>query len=129
MTQWHLKSKKAPTGRKLKENRKKKRRDRGTEFLAPEIGERKVKVKRCTGGNIKRKTLMDETVSVTDPKTGKTVKTKVLSVKSNDANPHFVRRNIVTKGAVVQTELGTVRVRSRPGQSGVYSGVIVEKKQ
>ncbi|MCI4362340.1 MAG: 30S ribosomal protein S8e, partial [Thermoplasmata archaeon] len=38
-------------------------------------------------------------------------------------NPNYVQRNIVTKGAILETELGLVRVRSRPGQDGVVNAV------
>jgi len=39
-----------------------------------------------------------------------------------------VRRNIITKGAILQTDLGKVRVTNRPGQEGVINGILVEKK-
>jgi small subunit ribosomal protein S8e len=50
----------------------------------------------------------------------------MLSVVENQANPHFVRRNIVTKGAVVETELGRVRITSRTGQDGVVNAVLIK---
>ncbi len=40
-------------------------------------------------------------------------------------NPEFVRMNIITKGAVVETELGKVKVTNRVGQDGVVNGVSV----
>ena len=40
-------------------------------------------------------------VNVTDPATGKTVRIEFTTVKENPANPHYVRRNIITRGAVV----------------------------
>lgn len=43
----------------------------------------------------------------------------------NPANIHYVRRNIITKGAVVDTSVGKVKITSRPGQSGSLSGVKV----
>ena len=51
---------------------------------------------------------------------------KLLNVIENSANPNYVRRNIITKGAIVETELGHAKVTSRPGQDGVVNGVIVE---
>ena len=44
----------------------------------------------------------------------------------NPANIHYVRRNIITRGAVVDTSAGKARVTSRPGQTGALSGVLVE---
>ena len=48
------------------------------------------------------------------------------TVLDNSANSHFIRRNIVTKGAIVETELGQVRITSRPGQNGIVNGVLIE---
>jgi small subunit ribosomal protein S8e len=44
----------------------------------------------------------------------------------NPANPHYVRRNIITKGAVIKTELGNAKVTSRPGQDGVVNAALIE---
>jgi len=63
-------------------------------------------------------------VNVSDQK-GKTQKTEILNVVENPANPNLVRRNVITKGAVVETKLGRVRVTSRPGQEGTVNGVLV----
>jgi small subunit ribosomal protein S8e len=66
------------------------------------------------------------TVNVSDTKTGKTIRATISNVLQNDADPNYVRRNIVTKGAIVQTEAGEVRITSRPGMDGVISGVLLE---
>ena len=60
-------------------------------------------------------------------KGGKTVRATVKNVVGNDADPHYIRRNIVTKGAVLDTDQGLVKVTSRPGMHGVVSGVLVEE--
>jgi len=60
-------------------------------------------------------------------KDGKTVRATVKNVVGNDADPNYVRRNIVTKGAILETDKGLVRVTSRPGMHGVVSGVLVEE--
>jgi small subunit ribosomal protein S8e len=36
-----------------------------------------------------------------------------------------VRQNIVTRGAVIETEAGRARVTSRPGQHGVINAVLI----
>jgi small subunit ribosomal protein S8e len=64
---------------------------------------------------------------IIDPKTGKTTKTEILSVIENPANPHYVRRNIMTKGAIIDTKLGKARITSRPGQSGILNAVLIAK--
>lgn len=129
MARWHLRSKRAPTGKKLNRIRKKKRMDRGSVFLETRIDERRVKLKRTKGGNQKVKILAAETANVSSPKTGKIAKSKIVSVKENPSNPHYVRRNVITKGAVIQTEAGLAKVTSSPGQAGVINAILLEEKK
>ncbi|MFH1977732.1 MAG: 30S ribosomal protein S8e [Candidatus Aenigmatarchaeota archaeon] len=129
MPKWNLKSKRKTTGGLMKKIRKKKKRDRGSEFLATRISKKTTKIVRGRGGNEKRKLLSVEKVNLVDKKTKKSHVTNILSVESNPANIHYVRRNVVTKGAIVKTELGSVRITSRPGQHGVVNGVLVETKK
>ena len=46
----------------------------------------------------------------------------------NSSNTDYDRRGIITKGARIETELGTAKVTSKPGQDGVVNAVIVEGK-
>ena len=88
------------------------------------LGEKKdVRSRRTPGGNYKQALLSVKEINVAGK--GKTVKTEILNVIENPANPNLVRRNIITKGAIVQTKLGKVRVTSRPGQEGSVNGVLV----
>lgn len=64
--------------------------------------------------------------SVSDPKTGVTRKATIETVIENRADPNYVRRNILTKGAIIKTDLGKARVVNRPGQSGVINAVLIE---
>lgn len=69
-----------------------------------------------------------DVANVVNPDTGVTKKSKILTVVENLADPHFVRRNVLTKGAIIETELGRARVTSRPGQSGTVDAVLLEVK-
>jgi len=129
MAQWHLRSKRAPSGKLIKRNRKKKRSDRGMEFLETKIEKRKYKAKKARGNIVKIKLLSEQNANVTDPKTKKVSVSKIISVQENRANPHYIRRNIITKGAVIKTEAGLARVTSRPGQHGVVNAVLVSEKK
>jgi small subunit ribosomal protein S8e len=129
MALWHLRSEKKPTGGKLNKFRKKMRADRGSLPVDTRIGTRKVSVSRVRGGNVKVRLLYVEKVNVANPKTGKIVRAKVLTVKDNKANPHFVRRNVITKGAVIETDAGLARVTSRPGQDGIANAVLIQEKK
>ena len=86
--------------------------------------ERQVRRDRVRAGHLKQVILSANQISVSDPQ-GKTTKTEILNVVENPANPNLVRRNIITKGCVVETPLGKVRVTSRPGQGGSLSGMMV----
>ena len=60
-----------------------------------------------------------------DPKTNKYEQIKIKTISGNPANRHFIRRNIMTKGAIIETEKGKARITSRPGQDGVVNAVLI----
>ena len=90
------------------------------------IGESSRKVYRKRSGSQSVRVLFDTTINVADKKTGKVIQATLQSVSENAADPNFVRRNIMTKGAVVETDKGLVRITSRPGSHGVINGVLLE---
>lgn len=123
----HFKAKRKPTGGAFKKLRKKKKSDFGNDFIPIRIGEKSTKTVRILGGKRKYTLLSIDKANVFDS-TGKAKSAKILSVKENQSNPNFVRANIITKGAVIETELGLAKVISRPGQDGVVNAVRIEKK-
>lgn len=127
MTQWHLRSRRKPSGGLLKPNRKKKRRDRGRDFIPTRIGKRRARKKRARGGNEKIILLSDMFANVSIGNEIK--KVKILNVVSNPANPYLARQNIITKGCVIDTELGKARVTSRPGQHGIVNAILIEERK
>lgn len=120
------KSRRSATGARYKDHRKKKQHEKGNNPVLTRIGELKRRVLRVIGGNTKSKQLLAEVVNVVDPKSGKAVKAKLKNVTSNEANRNYVRRNILTKGTVVDTDKGQVRITNRPGQEGTVNGVLVQ---
>jgi small subunit ribosomal protein S8e len=62
---------------------------------------------------------------VADPVTGKSKSVKIETVKDNKANLHYMRRNILTKGAVIKTEIGDARITNRPGQDGIINAILL----
>ncbi len=66
-----------------------------------------------------------EFANVADPRSGTTRTAKIIAVKSNPANPFFARRNVTTKGAVIETEIGDAIVTSRPGQDGIVNAKLI----
>ena len=96
--------------------------------LAPadtHIGVERRRIIRTFGGNEKSRALRASDVNVTDTK-GVTKKVKIMNVEANSANPNYVRRNLLTKGAILKTEIGRARITSRPGQDGVINAVLLE---
>lgn len=118
-------SKRTATGKRLKDYRKKKQHEVGRLPVLTKIGERQVKTARTIGGNEKAKLLQAEIVNAFNPKTKKTVKAKLKNVLDNKANRNFIRRNILTKGSVVETDKGNVKITNRPGQESTINGVMV----
>ena len=123
---WQGRSKRKRTGGRLRPIRKKRRNEIARELQTATIGPGFVKKYRVRGGNLKLRILTTATVNVFDPATKAMRKAKVVTVRENPANPNYVQRNIITKGVILETDLGLVRIRSRPGQDGVLNGVRVE---
>ena len=85
------------------------------------------KVIRVRGGGIKVRVKTASQANVLNPKTGETRSVKILKVVSNPSNKDYDRRGVITKGAVIQTELGKAKVISRPGQDGVINAILIEE--
>ena len=127
MALWQGRSKKKSTGGRYRPFRKKKAREIGPESQFAVVREEtQMKVYRTRGSNTKGRLMNVSHANVFDPKTGKTQRTRILTVKDNPANSNYVQRNIVNKGAIVQTELGLARVTSRPGQDAAVNAVLQE---
>lgn len=126
MALWQGNSRRKPTGGRLISAQKKRRSEIAREHVDAHVGPTRQKLVRTKGANQKVKLLATDKINVTDPKSGKTAVADLKTVVENKANIHYVRRNIITKGAVVETSAGRVRVTSRPGQTGALSGVKVE---
>jgi len=128
MTIAQLRSNRKFTGGLYKRNRKKKKRDFGKDFIPVKIGEKRKQVISGLANIRKQRLLQVDKANVFDS-SGKAQLTKILSVKENPANPHFVRMGIVTKGALIETELGLAKVVSRPGQDGIVNAIKIEEKK
>jgi len=119
-------SKKKNTSAKYLKARKKRKFELGREPALTKIGERVAKNVRVKGANVKTKLLTAEFANVYDKSAKKYEKVKIKTVVENTANRHYVRRNIITKGCIVETEKGKAKVTSRPGQQGIVNAVLVK---
>lgn len=97
----------------------------GSRPAEPTLGEKVSRRRKGLGGNKKTVLLRVDEINVTDPKTNRTQKAKIDEVLENPANVDYNRRGVITRGAIVKTDLGNARVTSRPGQSGVVNGILL----
>lgn len=93
------------------------------------LAETKVKKIKSRGGNSKERLIYADVANVFDKKANKYKKVKILNIVDNPANRNFVRRNIITKGTVMETEAGKAVVTSRPGQESVVNAVLISDDQ
>lgn len=126
MARWQGRSKRKPSGGRLRPIRKKRKHEIGREDAYTVIGPQVRKTVRTRGGNVKSQLFGVAKANVRDPKTGKVSSADVQTVVENPADPNFVQRNIISKGAIIKTSLGKARVTSRPGQHGVMNAVLLE---
>lgn len=91
------------------------------------LSKTKKKIIRGLGGNRKTVLLSDDHANVTDLKTKKTKKVKIINVLETPANRFFARQNILVKGSIIETELGKAEVTNRPSQEGSVQAILIEK--
>ncbi|UPW00911.1 30S ribosomal protein S8e [Halorussus gelatinilyticus] len=113
------------TGGRLRPSHKKKKHELGRQPTETTVGETKLRTIDARGNTEKVRALSTDVASVAAD--GETVQAEIQDVVENDANPNYVRRNIVTKGALVETSEGRARVTSRPGQTGNVNAVLVDE--
>ena len=112
---------------KITEARKKRNYDTGGKPVETKIGAEKKTQVRAKGGARKVKLVASDYVMVSVG--GKNIKCRIMDLTKNPANKDFTRRRIITKGAVLkaQTPEGkevSVKVTSRPGQTGTLNGIM-----
>ncbi len=126
MTQWHGQAGRKASGGRNPAHRGKRRSELGSDPDPTTIGDDKRTTIRTRGGSQKVRLVEAETATVIDPSTGDATRSDIETVVENEANPHYVRRNIITKGAIIRTADGDARVTSRPGQDGSVNAMLLE---
>ncbi|MFC4246922.1 30S ribosomal protein S8e [Natribaculum luteum] len=112
------------TGGRLKHSRNRKKSELGRLPTETQVGEPRFRTVDVRGNGEKTRALATNEANVNVG--SETVTTTINDVVENDANPNYVRRNIITKGAVIDTDEGRARVTSRPGQTGQVNAVLLE---
>lgn len=120
----HARSTKKRTGGRRRPVRKKRKHELGSAPTETQVGDHKLKTVETHGGNKKIRAIATDIASVA---TDDGVESATIEdVVENPSNPNYVRRNIITKGAIVETDVGQARVTSRPGQDGQVNAVLIE---
>ena len=122
-SQWR--SKRKPSGGRYHQPYRTKRKFELARFTAnTALKETQLKKVRTRGGNVKNRLLAANQANVAVA--GSITKLKILNVVENPANKFLARRNILTKGSIIETEKGKARITSRPGQDGVVNAVLIK---
>ena len=112
------------SGGKYKKRRKKKMYELPGQRREVGLGMEKRKDKRVMGGRKKTFLLRGNMINV---KIGnKTQKLEIRNVLETPSNRFLARQNILSKGTIVQTEKGKVRITNRPSQEGMINGILIE---
>jgi small subunit ribosomal protein S8e len=112
------------TGGRLKHFSKKKRHQLGREPAETIVDEPRLQFIDSRGNDEKLRALSTNVAQLSAD--GETTEVEIQDVVENPANVNYVRRNIITKGAIIQTSEGKARVTSRPGQVGQVNAVSIE---
>ncbi len=112
------------TGGRRRPASDKKKHQLGSEPTETQVGSARLKTVDARGNTTKVRAITTETASVAAG--GEVVSATIENVADNPSNPNYARRNIITKGAIIETSEGRARVTSRPGQDGQVNAVAVE---
>ena len=112
------------TGGRVRPSRNKRKYELGNESTETTVGDQKLKTVDARGNTEKFRAVTTNVASVADG--GEIVEATIEDVVENASDPNYARRNIVTKGAIVETSEGRARVTSRPGQDGQVNAVLIE---
>ena len=113
------------TGGRRKAYRGRRRRESKRLPKEPVVDKQVVQNRRIKGGAYQDFLVQAATINVATVD-NKVQKAKITAFISNQANRDYERRGIVTKGSILNTEIGKVRVTSKPSSTGSLNGVVVK---
>lgn len=117
------KGRKISGGRYIR-NRKKKLYELPGQRKTVKLGTEKRRAKRVRGNGKKIFLLGGKFVNINDK--GKAKKLEIKNVLETPSNRFLARQNIITKGTIIETEAGKVKVTNRPTQEGVINGILIK---
>ena len=114
------------TGGRYKKRRKKKSYELRGEPRLVVLGKEKKKKIRTRGGKLKVVLLSADRVNIIDKETKKAKVCAIKNVIEIPSNKFLARKNILMKGAIIETEAGKARITNRPGQEGCVQAVLIK---
>ncbi len=112
------------SGGRYIQHRKKKLHELAGQKRTVKLGTEKRRVKRVRGSNRKIFLLGAKFVNINDK--GKAKKFEIKNVLETPSNRFLARQNIITKGTIIETEAGKVKVTNRPTQESVINGILIK---
>lgn len=113
------------TGSKYHSQRKKKLAELPGQPKIVRLGKEKKKNLRGRGGKLRVVLLSTSKANVIDPKSHKTKVAVITNVLEVPSNVFLARRNVLVKGAIIETESGKAKITNRPGQEGCINAVLL----
>ena len=120
------KPKRKSTGARYTSTRTKRRHQKGSLPANTRIGKNDARSSRTMGGNSSVRLLFADKVNLFDPVSRKRSVETIKNVIESPANRNYVRRNILTKGTVVETSKGKAKITGRPGQEGMVNAILIK---
>jgi len=117
------KGRKISGGKYLKQRKKKSYEIAGQKKII-KLGDEKRKTKKVRGGNKKTYLLRAKIINLKIK--GKIQKAEIKNVLETPSNRFLARQNILTKGTIIETNLGKAKITNRPTQEGMLNGILIE---
>jgi len=112
------------SGGKYHKQKKRKSYERAGNVRVVKLAAKKTKIIRGMGGTRKTVSLSQNTVNVV--KNGKCKVAKIKTVIETPSSRFLARQNVLVKSAIIDTDLGKVRITNRPSQEGIVQGVLLD---
>lgn len=115
------------SGGKYHPNRKKRKFERTGKQILAKLGKLKTKSVRIRSGKSKTFILFSDICNLMIK--GKSKKAKIKNVLETPSNKFLARQNVLTKGAIIETDEGRAKITNRPGQEGHVQAVLLANQE
>jgi small subunit ribosomal protein S8e len=114
------------SGGKYHKTRKRKAGEHPGNVRVVKLGDKKVKTLRVKGGAKKQVSLTQKIINLINGK--KAEKAEIQNVIETPSNRFLARQNVLTKGAIIETNKGKAKITNRPSQEGNIQGILIESE-